>query len=488
MSRSATPETRSLKTGALGIPSIVFFIVAAAAPLGASLGAGPVVFIFAGPGAPAMYVIASIVLLLFAVGFAAMSRFVTSAGGFVSFAAHGLGRWGGYAAAGVALFAYFGMLLGIFAQLSVFTAELLAALFGWDVSWQLMMIIGIAVIGVMGYLEINVSMIVVGTLIVLEIAILLLFDFAVLAQGGADGINFDAFALTNVITPGMGAGLLFAFTCFVGFEATVIYGEEAKNPKRTVPIATYVAILLIGGLYSFTMWAVGLAWGTDEVQDAAIEHMPDFFFIPNDIFVGSWATLLMRILTVTSLVAVVLAFHNTISRYLFSLGRARFLPSRLGMTHPRFQSPAAASIVVSVVSLVVLSLFMFSGADPMAVIFTWLVGIGGLGVLVMQAAGAASVVAYFMRRPSGLNVWVRLLAPTLGFIGLLAAIILAFTNFGLVVSAEEGPALLLPWLLPVAALIGIVIGVVRVRTGVIPDLEAGLAEGEEEAVHAGLHR
>ena len=81
-----TPDTgehhaTTLKRGSLGVPAIVFFVVATAAPLAAVLGAGPVVFIFSGVGAPAMYVIAAVVLLLFGIGFAAMSRFATSAGG-----------------------------------------------------------------------------------------------------------------------------------------------------------------------------------------------------------------------------------------------------------------------------------------------------------------------------------------------------------------------------------------------------------------------
>lgn len=476
--REEHPDTTKLKGGALGVPSIVFFVVAAAAPLAASLGAGPVVFIFAGPGAPAMYLISAVVLLLFAVGFAAMSRYVTSAGGFVSFAARGLGRWGGYAAAGVAIVAYLGMLLGIFGQFSVFTAELFAALFGWEVPWQVVMIVGIVVIGVLGYLDINVSMVVVGVLIVLELAALLLFDFAVLFQGGADGVNLDAFAWDNVVTPGLGAGLLFAFTCYVGFEATVIYGEEARNPKRTVPRATYLAIILIGVVYTFTMWAAGLAHGTEQVQTAAIEHTTEFFFIPIDAFVGPWATPIVRVLTVTSLVAVLLAFHNTMGRYLFSLGRARFLWTRLGRTHPRFRSPAVASVSLSIVSLVVLGIFILAGADPMAVIFTWLVGVGGLGILVMQSAGAASVVAFFARN-GGANLWVRLIAPGLGFLGLVAAIVLAVLNFDLVVNTPDGPALLLPWLLVVAAAAGLVIGAVRARSGTPPELETGFEEGTQ---------
>src|SRR5699024_10504185 len=113
----------------IGTPGIVFFVVAAAAPLAATLGAGPVVFIYAGAGAPAMYLIAALALLLFSFGFALMSRYVTNAGGFAAFVDWGLGRRAGHAAAGIALLAYLSMFMGISAQFSTFVSDLCSRFF-----------------------------------------------------------------------------------------------------------------------------------------------------------------------------------------------------------------------------------------------------------------------------------------------------------------------------------------------------------------------
>lgn len=49
--------------------------------------------------------------------------------------------------------------------------------------------------------------------------------------------------------------LLFAFTGFPGFEATALFGEEARDPHHTIPRATYAAILLIGAIYVLTTYA-----------------------------------------------------------------------------------------------------------------------------------------------------------------------------------------------------------------------------------------
>jgi amino acid transporter len=449
-------------------------VVATAAPLAAVLGAGPVVFIFAGVGGPAMYVLATVVLLLFGVGLAAMSRFTTSAGGFTAFAAKGLGRPAGYLMAGVAVIAYLGMLIGLFGQLSVFTEDLFASSLDWSIPWQVIAFAGAAIVGAFGYLDIQLSAKVLGASMILEVLILVVFDVAVIGAGGEDGINLDAFAPANVVTTDMGAGLLFAFACFVGFEASVIYGEESKRPHWTIPRATYVSITLIGVIYAATMWALGLAYGSAQVQDAAINDPVEFVFDANTTYVGDWSTSLMRVLVVTSLIAVVLALHNTLSRYVFSLGRATFFPPVLGRTHRSHGSPSVASLTVTIVTSFVLLTFMLAKADPFTTIYLWLVGVGTLGVLVLQAAGAAAIVGYFMRNPHyGASVWARLIAPALGGIGLIVAIVLAVKNFSLLTGVEGGLAKLLPVLILLAAVVGWGIGMLRSRNGNEVDLATG---------------
>lgn len=476
---ACAPHTStSLKRGSLGAPAIVFFVVAAAAPLAAILGAGPVAFSFGGAGGPALYVIAAIVLLLFGIGFAAMSRHVTHAGGFAAFAAKGLGRHAGYLMAGVALLAYAGMLIGLFGQLAVFTTDLFSSNFGWHVPWQVIALVGVVVVGVVGYVDIELSASVLGSLMLLEVLIIVIFDIVVIARGGANGVNLDSFAPSNVFTSHMGAGLLFAFSCFVGFEATVIYGEEAKNPRVTIPRATYAAIVTIGVIYTVTMWALSLAYGSSRVQSAAVKNPVNFVFDANTKFVGQWSTTVMHFLVVSSLIAVLLAFHNTLSRYVFSLGRAGFLPAGLGRTHRRFHSPSRASVLLTAVTAIVLVVFMIARADPFTTIYLWLVGVGTLGVLVLQAAGAAAVVGYFVRRREsdarrhGLSV----VAAALGGVGLIVAIVLAVQNFDLLTGVTSGPARALPYLLVVAAVTGLFVGVYRSRPGQVVDVSSALAD------------
>lgn len=443
-----------LKPATLGVADIVFFVVAAAAPLGATLGAAPVVFAIGGAGAPGLYLIASVVLLLFAIGFAAMSRYIVSAGGFADIVGNGLGRKAGHAAAGIALLAYTCMLSGVYGQFAAFGADLISSLFSINTDWRLVAFLIAALVALFGYLNIDMSARILGVLMILEVLILLVFDIAVLMQVDFSGNVFQGFTVSQIISPGMGVALMFAFACFVGFESTIIYGEEAKNPKRTVPLATYIALLIIGGFYTLTTWCIGLAYQDTDVQAAASSNLVGFVFDANTQYVGAWSTMTMQVLAVTSIFAVLLSFHNALCRYLFSLAREQFLPKKISEIHPKQSSPYIASLVLSLLTGTILAAFMLAGADPINNLFVWMVALGTLSVLTLQTLGAFSVVAFF-RRVKGRSLWKHQILPGMGALGLLFISVLAFSNFSELSGVESGVIALLPWCVPIVALLGV---------------------------------
>ena len=480
---SAEPAGRGrLRPNALGVAAIVFFVVAMAGPLAATLSASPLAFVNNGAGTPGAFLLAGVVLLLFAVGFAAMSVHVTSAGGFAVYVSRALGQRAGIAAAFVALLAYNGMLLGLYALVGFFAEAIVDDELGLHLPWQVWTLLAIGLVAVLGYRDVNLSAKVLGVLMVLEVAILLIFDVAVIGSGGADGLSLAPFDPSNVFEGTYGIAFLFAFASFVGFEATAIYGEEARDPKRTIPRATYAAVLLIGLFYVVATYAITMAVGTDRVQTEAAENMGTFIFAANTEYVGGWSTHVMNVLTVTSLFAVVLAFHNTLSRYVYALGRGGVLPPVLGRTHGAHRSPHLASVVESGLALVVVGVFMLAGADPYAEIYAWLVGVGTVGVLVLQAAVAFVVVIFFRRTRLDRRVWHTIVAPILGGAGLIYAIVMAIDNFDVLTGSASDVVNGLYWLIPIVAVVGFAVG--TWRTGRGADLEAGFSADPPRAVEA----
>jgi amino acid transporter len=481
-SRDGDMGSNQLRRNAIGTAGIVFFVVAAAAPLAATLGASPLAFGATGAGAPGAYLVATIVLLLFAVGYATMSRYVTSAGGFAAYISRGLGRPWGVAAAFIALLTYNCMLAGIFGQFGVFAHEIFAEKLSIDLSWQVWVAIGLAAVAILGYRDVNVSARVLGVFMVAEVLVLLILDLFIVGDGGESGLSLTTFAPSNVFSGSVGVAMVFAFSCFVGFEATTIYGEEAREPRRTVPRATYAAILLIGVFYTLTTWAIAMGYGPALVGEAAQENPVGFVFALSDHYVGSGLTDVMNYLVITSLFAVVLAFHNTLARYLYSLGRAGVLPAPLQRTRDSDGAPYVASVVQSVTTIVIVGAFAAFDADPFLELFAWLVGLGTLGVLTLQAVACIAVVVFFRRTRADRNPWRTLVAPLLGFVGLIAAIYLVLDNFDVLTGATTGLVPLLPLLIPIAGLLGAATWYAKREEPL--DIEAGLDESSVEAAPA----
>ncbi|MCP9964869.1 hypothetical protein [Actinomadura madurae] len=99
----------------LGVAGIVFFVVAAAAPLVGMTGAVPIAIVLGnGAGVPGAYLAAGIVLLVFSVGYSAMSHRVTNTGAFFAYVGRGLGVVPGVGSAFVSLLAYVAVQLAVF--------------------------------------------------------------------------------------------------------------------------------------------------------------------------------------------------------------------------------------------------------------------------------------------------------------------------------------------------------------------------------------
>jgi amino acid transporter len=301
--------------GSIGVIGIVFLVVAAAAPLTAIGGALPVMLAIGnGPGNPLAYVVAAVVLLLFSVGYAAMSRHVVDAGAFYTYVSKGLGARVGVGSAGLALLTYTAIQAGLYGLAGVTAEGLVVQYGGPDLPWWVWSFVLMAVVALLGYRNIDVGTKVLGVLLTLEIAVIAVVAVAVLVQGGANGIDFVSFTPSAFFSGAPGISIMFAIASFIGFEATAIYGEEARNPRRTVPLATYVAVVSIGAFYALSSWAIVLAFGSDGVVAAARADTAGLVFSAGAQYVHPVLADVMVVLLLTSLFAALLAFHNAISR------------------------------------------------------------------------------------------------------------------------------------------------------------------------------
>ncbi|TQK71777.1 APC family permease [Nocardioides sp. SLBN-35] len=428
--RSAAPTTGTSLKGSVGVAGIVFLVIAAAAPLTAVAGSLPVmVAIGNGAGAPLAYVVAAAVLLVFSVGYAAMSSEVTDTGAFYAYVTQGLGRSSGLGAAALALLAYTTIQAAIYGLAASTLRDVVLRFGGPDLPWWLWAVVLLGVVALLGYRSIDLGARVLGFLLVAEIALIVLLSVAVLVRGGAHGVDAASFTPSAFLSGSPGIALMFAIGSFVGFEATAIYGEEARDPRRTVPVATYVAVATIGVLYAVASWAVVLAFGSDEVQAAAQADPAGLTFVAASTFLGGTAADVMMVMLVTSLFAALLAFHNAIARYAFALARAGYAPRRLMEVHPRHGSPHAGSLVQTASAVVLVGVFALAGADPVLELFTWMAGVSIVAILAVMVLTSVAIIAYFRSVGSGRTLWHTTVAPVLGTLGLVGITVLVIANF-----------------------------------------------------------
>lgn len=433
-SKGVEASAKRTLTGSLGVTAIVFIVVAAASPLTVIGGGAPLGMLLGnGIGFPALYAISAVILLLFSVGLAAMTRHVPKPGAFFTYIGYGLGRSTGLASAWIAMLTYTTIQVSVYGYIGYVLSITLQSLGGPPLPWWLMSLATIAVVGVLGYRHIDLSSKVLGVLLVAEVGIVLAMVVVVVATGGAEGLGLAPFEPANVAAGAPGVGLMFAIAAFIGFEATAIFRDEARDPNRTIPRATYAAVVGIGVFYTLASWGLVMAWGPSDVIDVIAEDPGTFIIATMARYLGTFGEIAVNILLITAMFACVLSFHNVLTRYQHSMANAGVLPDRMGSVHAKHLSPHVSSLVQTVTSVVLIAIFAVLGLDPVLQVFTWFAGVATLAVAILMAVTSVAVIVYFVRTRKDRRVWNTVIAPVLGFIGLALSAVLIVAYFPIMV-------------------------------------------------------
>lgn len=453
LQQQRTTTHDNLSRNSLGVFGVVFLVLAAVAPLtGIIVVTALGIALGNGGGMVGSFLIVTVVLLLFAVGYAQMSKELVNAGGFYAFVLKGLGRPLALVAALIALIGYNFFVAGAVGTIGFFAQTITTQLTGIDLHWFLWSVVAVVAAFLLSRQGIDFSAKVLGVALVLEVSILLVFDVAVLLR---DGFTTEVFDPQIVFSGAVGIGLLFAANAFIGVEATGLFSEEARNPIRTIPRATFTAIGFIGAFAAVTTWAIISAVGATTAQITAISHLEagDLVFALSDRYLGSTLTTVMMLLLLVSLFAALMALHNSATRYIYSLSRARILPPGLSRTRDN-GTPQRASVAQFTVGVGIAALFAIFGLEPLTSLVPSMTGFGTLGILVLQVLAALAVVVHF-RRARDPRLGRTLIAPGLGFLGLVGIVTLAFINFPVLAGSDALVITLLPWLLLVALVGGL---------------------------------
>jgi amino acid transporter len=516
----AAARSNGLKKGSIGIVAVIFMAVANAAPITAMTGNVPIAVGFGnGLGAPAGFLFATIILTLFALGYVAMARHITTTGAFYGFISHGLGQTWGMASGMLATFAYVVFEGSLIGGCAYFANDALSTIFNVNVPWLVIAIVAIVAIAALCYFDISLTAAILGVTLTAEVLILLALAFSVIFSGGGpDGLMLNQTVLLNNAFEGLPAGafgtaaaagsmaigLFFAFWSWVGFETTAVYGEESRNPKKIIPRATIIAVVGLGLFYTFISAMVIAGNGAKTSVEASISASPlDLFFnlVQNNL--GGVLLDVYKGLLVIGSFACALAFHNAASRYLFALGRevpSEKIRATVGGTHPKHGSPYIASTIQSVITLlIVLSFAVFTAVQvpdangtpvdtpalvPYVNVYGLLALIGTAAILLVQAICSGAVIWFFwVKKTHRGNVITTLICPLIGGLAMLYVVWLLWDNreFAAGLAAKSDVFKVAPYMILAVFVIGLAYAVWMRTTK--PDLYAEIGRTVMEDAH-----
>lgn len=489
--RKNTSMSRALASDRLGVPSVLFFVLASVAPLTVAAGVVPTAYATTGlTGIPAGFIAVAIILAIFATGYVAMTRHITNAGAFYAFISRGLGRVVGVAAALIALLSYTFLQVGLYGAFGPSARGEAITYLHLDWPWWAWALIAWGIVTVLGLLRVDVTGRVLGFFLTAEVILIVVLTVSGLIHPAGGSLSFSTLEPSALAKSGFGTfGVLavVAVLGFIGFEQAPVLAEEARNQRRTIPLATYFALGMICVVYAAASWAMAANVGAGKVVGDAGQMGPGLFF-----GMGSHdLQVLGGLLFMTSLFAAALSFHNCVWRYIYALGREGVLPSALGRTGSN-SIPKAASLTQSFTGFVAIVVFAIGGWDPMVHLFFWLGTTGGFGVLILLALTSVAIIAFFRSDARGESVWHRLIAPGLSVVLLAGIVVLSVMHYDILLGVAHGSVV--AWALPatyaVVAVIGLLWGVAlrtsRPETYASVGLGANAATGQLHPAHREL--
>lgn len=466
-----TTETDHLKRNTIGVAGMVFMVVAATAPLTAMASNLSIGLAFGvGEGLVGLLLLVGILLAVFTAGYVVLSRRVINAGAYYAFIGYGLGKASGSASAFVATIAYNLAAAGMIAATGYFTDIAVSSMFDIDLPWYVYGALALVVTAALGFIGVEITKRVTSIVSIAQFVIIIWLGIAIVVQR-PEGFSMDVFAPDRMFEGNLALSLVFCVLSFAGFEATAIYGEEARAARRSIKVATYCALALLVLIFMGSTWSIVAAFS--DVQAVAAQDPGGLIFATADLYLGGWSEQMLSLLVAFSFLAAAVAFHNMAARYMFALGRSRLLPQRLAHVNPRFGTPQVSGAIQIAISLIVLVPFVIAESDPIINLFPAVSGITSLSILgLMIGCSLSVVVASYRGLLEGESAWSSRIAPALSGVLLAAIGVIVVINYQDVTGSSS-------WIvaaMPALPVLGAIYGAVIYRRGRGHDLEKHLAD------------
>jgi amino acid transporter len=333
-------------------------------------------------------------------------------------------------------------------------------------------VLALAVAPVRGGTRVLLSIEGITVALILVVSVVILFRLANGTAPGGHGVDLSVFS----VAPGTDVsavflGVVFGFLSFAGFEAAATLGEEAREPRRSIPRAI-LGVAIFGGVYFVFVTAIEvMGLGTDAAGVDAFTKSSSLLGDLGGTYVAAWVGDLITIGAAISAFGCALACAVSAARLVFALARDGLFPDGLATVSGTRGTPARATLLVVLGMYVIIAVAWFGLA---AAPFDLFLASGTIGTLILLVAyvlatvGAAKLLFF-----SG----TRLVAVWEVVIPALALLLIGYTLFRNVVPYPEGGAALYPAVSAAWIVLGVVLVAVRPRAAERVGRELTTSEG-----------
>jgi amino acid transporter len=378
----------------------------------------------------------------------AFSSKLPSAGFAYTFNTHAFGKGTGFVSGWLLAFVYASIGPILFTAMGAFGSQFLQSQFHWNVPWWVISGLMMLVIWFIGSRGVSRSTRTALIFLTLELGVVLALIGTVIGKGGASGNSFAPFNPVHSLTgvSGIGFGMLWGILMFVGFESAGTLGEETRNPRRSVPIALFSAVIMVGLVYVLSGYAAAIGFGSQHAHALANDASP--WTTLTDTYWGKNVAWLFVLTVLNSQFANALSGSNAAVRIIFALGREGILHRRLGTTDAA-DNPATAWVSYIVMSAVI-TFGLGASLGPLNA-YAFLGSILGVGIIVIYILMNIGLIRYFWRKHRD-----EFSAFRHGILPALCSLLMLLPIYGQLWPVPGWPYRLVPYLLVAWLIIGIV--------------------------------
>jgi amino acid transporter len=462
-SEPSTKRTHGLRVNALGFPTLLAQSVALISPTMTAVLIIPLAFASAGQGTWLAYAFGTLMLLFVVFCLNQFAKRSETAGTMYAYTGRGLGPKAGVLSGWTLIWSYFFIAVAGMCGFAVFSGQLLSALgYHGSVHPIFFFMISAALCWLIAYKDIRVSSLLTLALEGLSVACILALAGVVLFKHGFH-VDTAQTSLKGIGLRGMGLAVVACIFSLVGFESATALGGEAKNPRRNVPRAVIVS-LLITGAFMVVMSYVEIAgtrhYGTPFSSIGAPLN------VLSQIYGVSAFKIPVSIGAMVSFFSLSLSCLNAGSRIIYPMAQHGIFSPHLGKAHPTNRTPHIA-ITVYIAMIFAVPAFLMIFTNP-------LTAFGDAGTL----AAFGFLLAYYLitfaapsfRKKRGE------LRPGHVVLAVVAVICLLVPTVGSFYPLPPYPVVLFPYIFLAWMLVGAgwLYTINRRRPGVLGEIEADL--------------